>query len=438
LGKAGKSTRYVKQDMNFLEYPLWFQDERLPEGFVWKDRDGFVYRAGYKPPTRLDGLYLMYWMLSSQQAGWAEHVYVTQRNNMSSCGVYPNKSKALRLQDSCERWINVTVKFKGTFYDGKRYENLQFNIINEWWIDKMTKHLHVDFNKIWLEKVKHSNFFKLIDFDDVRRLRSPRAARLYELLVKNFQGRNKWVIDAHKLAHKYPMTRKYVSQIIRDVKAALADITRRTSLQVGMSVENNERGKAMLYFEKLAEKEIAPEAPDRTLESEIPSGVKDLVGLLNEKHRRQKAVIEVIRRALVKHDSDYIKRNILYSNEQAKKNYKAFLSKAIEDDWGLGWQDDRKPVEMNHQPPFLQEDDDQIELERKLRHRARGYIEELDNDEREQLKHHALRELEAGMRKKVETGDYFANVCLRRKMESLVMRNELGPENMRVGRQKIV
>jgi hypothetical protein len=139
----------------------------------------------------------------------------------------------------------------------------------------------------------------------------------------------------------------------------------------------------------------------------------------------------VLRRALGKHDRDYVKRNILYANEQAKKNFRAFLSKAIEEDWGFGWQDDRKPTEMNHQPPtpLLQEDEDQMKLERKLRHRAQIYIKELDNGEREQLKHHALRELEAGIRKKVETGDYFANVCLRRKMESLVVMNERKLEN---------
>ena len=424
MQQNARDKKLVKQDINFLEYPLWFQDERLPEGFVWKDRDGFVYRAGYKPPTRLDGLYLMYWMLRSQQAGWAEHICVTQRNNMSSCGVYPNKSKSLRLQDSCERWINVTVKFKGTFYDGKRYENLQFNIINDWWTNKKTKHLQIDFNKIWLEKVKHSNFFKLIDFNEIRRLRSPRAARLYELLVKNFQARDEWVIDAQKLAHKYPMPRKYVSQIIRDVKAALDDITRHTSLQVNMSMENHERGKAMLHFEKLTGKKIYPEPPGRSSGPDLPSEVRRLVGLINEKHRGKKTVIDLVTKAVGELGVEYVKRNILYTNEKADKNYQAYLGQALKEDWGLGWWEDKKKADQIKQCPELPrqgQDEEQARRERVLRRQARVYIENLDDKGREKLRQHALEVVDPEMRKKVKAGDYFANVGLKRKMESLVM-----------------
>jgi len=432
MQQNAKDKKLVKQDINFLEYPLWFQDERLPEGFVWKDRDGFVYRAAYKPPTRLDGLYLMYWMLCSQQAGWAEHICVTQRKNMTACGNKPGKRNAERLKDACERWINVTVKFKGTFYDGKRYEILQFNIINDWWIDKTTGHLRIEFNKFWLQKVKQSNFFKLIDFDEIRRLRSPRAARLYELLVKNFQARDMLTIDAHKLAHKYPMTRKYVSQIIRDVKAALDDITRHTSLQVNMTVENCERGKALLHFEKLTGKKIDPESPDRTSEPELPSELRQLVCLLDEKHRGEKAVIDLVTKAAQKYDANYVKRNILYANEKAEKNYRAYLDRALKEDWGLGWwEDKKKAAQMDHQPVHPQHDEEQTQQQRKLRLQAKAYIEKLNSKGIELLRRNALKELDIGMRVKVEAGDYFANVLLNRKMESLVMQERYGANMIR-------
>jgi len=280
-----KKSKLVKQDINFLEYPLWFQDERLPEGFVWKDRDGFLYRAGYKPPTRLDGLYLMYWMLCCQNDGWAEHICVTQRKNMTACGNKPGKRNAERLKDACERWVNVTITFKGTFYDGKQYDTLQFNIINQWWVDKKTGHLHIEFNKFWLERGKRSSFFKLINIEEIRRLRSPRAARLYELLAKNFQARDEWAIDTHKLAYKFPMSHKYVSQIIRDVKTALEDISKHTSLRVDMSEKHYARGKAILHFAKLPWKAPDRETSDRSSRPELPYEVRQLTCLLNEKRR---------------------------------------------------------------------------------------------------------------------------------------------------------
>lgn len=427
MQQNARDKKLVKQDINFLEYPLWFQDERLPEGFVWKDRDGFVYRAAYKPPTRLDGLYLMYWMLCSQQAGWAEHICVTQRKNMTACGNKPGKRNAERLKDACERWINVTVKFKGTFYDGKRYEILQFNIINDWWVDKTTGHLRIEFNKFWLEKVKHSNFFKLVDFDEIRRLRSPRSARLYELLVKNFQARDMLTIDAHKLAHKYPMPCKYVSQIIRDVKAALDDITRNTSLQVNMSIEHYARGKAMLHFTKLSGKALDQDTSDRSPKPELPSGVRQLVCLLNEKNRREKAVIDLVTKAVRKYDANYVKRNILYANEKAEKNYRAYLDRALKEDWGLGWWEDKKKADqIGHQPVLAQQDEEQTKRERKLRLQAQAYIKNLNTEGSELLRRNALKELDRGIRNKVDAGDYFANVLLRRKMESLVMEERYG------------
>jgi hypothetical protein len=428
--------KLIKQDINFLEYPLWFQDERPPEGFVWKDLDGFTYRAAYKPPTRLDGLCLMYWMLSSQNEGWAEHICLTQRKNMSACGLQAGKSKAERLKDCCERWINVTVKFKGTFYDGKRYEVLQFNIINHWWIDKETRHLHIEFNKFWLEKIRHSSFFKLINFDEIRNLRSPRAARLYELLVKNFQARDTWTIDAHKLARKFPMAYKYVSQVIRDVERALADMDKHTSLKVDMSVEKYAKGKARLHFRKLDgnAKDISSNN-NLPCKSDLASEVRELTSLLNEKRKKQKAVIDLLTKALEEHGFSYVRRNLLYANEKAKRNYRVFLDKALKEDWGLGWwEDEKKAGEPRYLPELPQQDKDgdEITRERERRCEARDYIDSLNKIEYDDLSHVALKGLDEETRKKIMGGNYFAGVMLKRKMESLVMEGEWKTEKKRV------
>lgn len=57
----------IKQDINFLDKPLWFQDVRHDGlGFVWTDKEGYEYRSGYKLPDKVDMLVLFYVMLKAQ------------------------------------------------------------------------------------------------------------------------------------------------------------------------------------------------------------------------------------------------------------------------------------------------------------------------------------------------------------------------------------
>jgi len=256
--------KLVKQDMNFLEYPLWFQNDRLPPDFTWEDRDGFIYRAPYKVPVRLDGLYLMYIMLLSQNEGWVQNILVPQRQIMTACGVRPGKDHALRLKESLDRWINTTLSFEGTFYNGEEYERLQFNILNDWRVDRHTKHLRIEINKFWLEKVKQSNFFKLIDFEEYTRIRSPLAARYFELFTKNFQGRDKWLINSDKLRLKIPYTDPRPSILARQSASAIDHLSEVTNTRVSMKVDSQKRGKALFAFHLLGRKAFATGLPNET------------------------------------------------------------------------------------------------------------------------------------------------------------------------------
>ena len=265
--------KLIKQDMNFLEYPLWFQNDRLPPDFTWQDRDGFIYRAPYKVPVRLDGLYLMYIMLLSQNEGWVQNILVPQRRIMTACGVRPGKYPALRLKESLDRWINITLSFEGTFYNGEEYERLQFNILNDWRVDRHTKHLRIEVNKFWLEKVKHSNFFKLIDFEEYARIRSPLAARYFELFTKNFQGRDKWLINSEKLRLKIPYTDPRPSILARQSASAIDHLAEVTNTRVSMKVESQKPGKALFAFHLLGRKAFATGLPEEadTIQSDDES-----------------------------------------------------------------------------------------------------------------------------------------------------------------------
>jgi len=332
----------VKQDINFLEYPLWMQDERLPEGFVWKDRDGFVYRAGYKPPTKTDIIFLLYLLMRSQQEGWKEEMILTQREILTGCGIQPGKSWSERLKDSLERWTNTTVKFAGTFYDGKEYLTMNFNIIEAWKIEKKTKRLSIRFSPEWLTRIRESNFFKLINFDQLKSLRSPLAVRLYELLVKTFQGRDDWSIDAVKLAQKIPMKEEHPAHIVPKIKAAVNRINKKTSLKVHIEIERPKRGKAIFHFRKLVE----DKAVELQTKDQEDKELKRLLKLVKEEFRDRKTIRNTILRMFKKHGVEYVERNIRYANKHADGNYRVYLLQALKEDWGAAWWEEKKTKEQ--------------------------------------------------------------------------------------------
>ena len=53
-----------------------------------------------------------------------------------------------------------------------------------------------------------------------------------------------------------------------------------------------------------------------------------------EQHRAKKTVQAAIAAYEKKHDFEYVKRNILYSNVTAEKSYAGFLNGALKEDWG--------------------------------------------------------------------------------------------------------
>ena len=260
MGDLIKQGDFIKQDINFLENPIWFQDELLANknenGYVWKDvSKGYIYRAGYKPTVKQDNIFLTYLLLKSQQNGWVDKLETTRFEILRGCNLTPSKDKYKRLEDSLKRWEHVKIEFKGTFYDAKAYETLHFGIIDSWGIDENNKKLYIRFSPEWLLCIKSSNFFKMIEFNTLKILKTPLVIRLYEILVKSFQGRSEWQINALKLAQKIPLNRKYASEIRIKVEPAIQRINVQTSLKVTMETVKKERGNLLFIFRKESKSE---------------------------------------------------------------------------------------------------------------------------------------------------------------------------------------
>lgn len=78
-----------------------------------------------------------------------------------------------------------------------------------------------------------------------------KSRKLNEILVKIFQNRDTWSIDAMKLAKKIPINEKYPSHIVRKIESKVNKINKHYALKIDLSVRRPRRGKAILTFRKI-------------------------------------------------------------------------------------------------------------------------------------------------------------------------------------------
>jgi len=103
-------------------------------------------------------------------------------------------------------------------------------------------------------------------------------------------------------------------------------------------------GRRYAYIELvIRKKDRATRAAIEEIKEESPLG--RLIKLLPEEHRGKKTIINAIARAYRRNGMEYCKRNILYANEFATQNYRVFIIKSLQHDWGLGWWEEREEKE---------------------------------------------------------------------------------------------
>ena len=153
----------LKQDVNFLDKPLWMIKNSLNHdgnGFVWKDLHGFEYRTGYKVPDKTDIIILLYLLLKSQNNGYCADLKTTRYQVLKGCGfVTTDTNYYKKVEDSLKRWKNVSLEFDGCFYELRTPITIGFSIIDNYEIDNNTKSISINFNKNWLLKIEKSEFF---------------------------------------------------------------------------------------------------------------------------------------------------------------------------------------------------------------------------------------------------------------------------------------
>ena len=92
----------------------------------------------------------------------------------------------------------------------------------------------------------------------------------------------------------------------------------------------------MLSIELAAEEQLSLElTPKSGADLDL---VETLLSFVPDQHRAKKGVRATIEAAEKQHGFDYVKRNILYSNAHAAKNYAGYLNGALAIDYGHDWE----------------------------------------------------------------------------------------------------
>lgn len=330
----------IKQDINLLEYPLWFQDEceaeRSEGGFIWRHSKGFVLKTSFKPPVKTDLIFLLYLLLESQNQSWKDEIRLSRYQILKKCGLSRNTQWYDRLEESLERWKQVGLEFNGAFYNGKEYETLHFGVIDSWGIDKVTKKLRIRFSPEYLSLVQNTPYCRYLNFDQLKALRSPLATRLYQLLIKTFKNRDIWEIDATLLAEKIPMKKIYPAHIALKIKPAVRRIYNYTDLKVTVEERKKGRGEIVFVFRKEPSQPTQTPFVQKAKPFVIPENdaFKKLILLLPPERQNQKSLLELVWKEFNKKGFDFVVWNIKYANQKAIGNYPAYLLKSLRRNFG--------------------------------------------------------------------------------------------------------
>ena len=165
------------------------------------------------------------------------------------------KNKYDRVMKSLKKWTALSIHFKGgLFYGGDGETERFFHIFDEITLRKESGELTIKFNESYITQLKETKFYKLIDFEQYKKLHKTSSARLYEILAKNYKERSEWAIGIQLLAEKLTFEKRegaqgyYPSDVLRYVKPGIQEINKKTDLEIGFTY-NKETGTCI--FKKL-------------------------------------------------------------------------------------------------------------------------------------------------------------------------------------------
>jgi hypothetical protein len=223
--------RVGRDEMNLCEYPIASLTDHPPGGIktlVFEDRHGRLTVIGsdaYGLPTALDNDVIVGLIqLTKLRNDFTNPAVTFSRYELLNLLGWPDRGQYYRrLNDSLHRWVTVTLKYDGCWWDNKRRcrVSASFHILDEVVLpdeDDPKVVSSFTWGKKFFKSCRDGNL-KRLDLTTYFALKSAISKQLYRFLDKRFYLRPDWTFDLPELAFEHVgMSRNYA---VRNIKQKL-------------------------------------------------------------------------------------------------------------------------------------------------------------------------------------------------------------------------
>lgn len=282
------------------------------------------------------------------------------------------------------------------------------------------------------------------------RLKSSFSIRIYELL-KQYEkvGTRAFHLDELKAKlgiaeDQYKLYGHFKAKVL---KVAQEELAEKTDLSFDYEEIKVGRGVGKIRF--MIRSQIAPqliEQPElpnitETTASKEEDSLNELLSLIPKIFQEKQSVKTLVQKAFRDNNFEYVMRNILYSNEKSNaarpganlekgSNYRIYLSKALQADYGLAYQEDQESKNelLRKQREATTADEKQKNQELSIileemenREKARAFIKSYAPETLQTFAQQAIIRMSAEGLSRYKRKDPIGNIEFKRRLEDVVM-----------------
>jgi hypothetical protein len=254
--------KILKDDINFLEYPNWIASKKsnLKSWSVEKPHGKYEMISAFGLPKHFDKI-ILYFLLYKlyQENNLHNYTVVTSRYEIAK-NVFSSKNPGKKAYESImkalKRWKTISIFFDGIFYGGDGHTIRGFAFIDSYVLQKNTGELKIRFNEDYINHQRDSQYYKLVDLEQYKKLHKESSMRLYEILVKTFYDRDEWSINIQALAEKMTFEKRkgakeyFVSDVLRYLKPGVNEINKKIDTLAVAFAYNKETGTCIFKKQK--------------------------------------------------------------------------------------------------------------------------------------------------------------------------------------------
>ena len=409
MSDEDKDARRIGRDeMNLCEFPIATLAERVPPGcktLVFEDQHGRLTVIGsdaYGLPTALDSdVIVALIQLTKQRNDFTDPTVCFSRYELVDLlGWADNGQNYRRLSESLHRWVTVTLKYDGCWWDNKRKRRISasFHILDEVILpdaDDPGIESSFTWGKKFFKSCRDGNL-KRLDVSTYFALKSAISKQLYRHLDKRFYIRRNWTFDLRELAFEHVgMSRKYAPwKIKQELQPALDELEGIGLLEPMTAAERYSKVGRGQWNIRVVRKLPAP----AEAQPEPEPGPTGLEWELVERGVTRAVAADLVR----EFPADRIRRQVevldwLRETKPTKvKDVGAYLTEAIRKDFATpaGFRSQAERAEAEREEQAQQEREEQARQakarEREAEDRVRAYWEDLPPGRRAALEAEAL------------------------------------------------